>query len=146
MLKKQTLEDKITDYLKKVAELAELERHILDCVPDQLWQRYNNIKQEIPSDNSVIQKELREGKTTIEHEGHKIVVYDRTKTAPSADFLETAKELGHLESLVELGVITGIKINEDQIQRLEPNLQAIYSNLVNTFKITSIRWPKKADE
>lgn len=142
----KSIEDKITDYLNKVEELSGLEKYILECVPEQLWNRYNNLKEELPSDKSVLQKELKDGKQTVEHGGHKFVVYDRTTTAPSEEFLETAKELGHLEKLIDSGVITGIKVDEDQIQRLEPNLLAIYSNLIKEYKVTSIRWPKKADE
>ena len=58
----------------------------------------------------------------------------------------TAQDLGHLGTLVDLGVITGIKVNEDMIGRLDPELSGIYSNLVEKKQYTSLTWPKKADK
>ena len=141
-----SIESELEAYLLKVKELREIENAITESLPDQLWTRYTNLQKEIPSDKSVLQKKLREGKQTIEHDNIKFVVYNRNTTKLSEDFLPTARDLGHLEKLVDLGVITGIKINEDQIERLDPELQAIYGNLVDKVKTLAVRWPKKADK
>ena len=139
------IEDNIKKYLGKIQELRELERLIETELPEGLWKRYQNLKLEIPSDKSVLQKEIKDHKQTVEVDGIKFGLSKRSKTSIGKDFMLTAKDLGHLELLVDLGVVTDIKINEEQIERLEPELQAIYSNLVKKFEIPILRWPKKAD-
>lgn len=140
-----SVEDNIKDYLRKIEELKELEALIEQELPEGLWRRYNNLKMEIPSDKSVLQKQLKDGKTSVEVEGHRFSFSTRTKTAISKDFIHVAKDMGHLDDLVEMGVIKDFKVNEEQIQRLPVEMQAIYLDLINTFDISVLRWPKKAD-
>ena len=139
-------EEEIKKYLRKVEELKEIENLIEQELPEGLWRRYNNLKMEIPSDKSVLQKEIKEGKTSLNVEGVQFSFSTRTKSAVSKDFIHVARDLGHLDYLVDMDVIKDVKINIDQIQRLEPDMVAIYSDLINKFDISVLRWPKKADQ
>ena len=139
------LEDKIMNYRDKVQEVHDLLNEIQKVVPPALWDRYNQIKSELPSDKSVIMKEIKDGKETIECDGITFRVSQRSRTTIPEEFLHTARDLGHLDVLVDLGVITGIKVNEDQLQRIDPELAGIYSNLVKKVKTTALTWPKKVD-
>lgn len=140
-----SVEDKIKEYLRKTEELKELEALIEQELPEGLWRRYNNLKMELPSDKSVLQKDIKDGKTSVEVEGHKFGFSVRTKTEISKDFIHVAKNMGHLDTLVEMGVITDVKVNEDQIQRLPVEMQAIYLDLINTFDVSVLRWPSRLD-
>ena len=137
---------KIDTYLEKLEELKSLEQEIVEILPPQLWDRYQKLQLEIPSDKSVLQKEIKEGKTTIDHAGLSFKVSTRNRSTISPNFLSTARDLGHVDTLIDLGVITGIKINEDQIERLDPELAGIYGNLVSKTPTLALSWPKRADK
>lgn len=141
-----TVEDNILRYLDKVQELRRIEQEINDALPPQLWTRYHNLQLELESDKSVIQKEIKDVGKSVEVGGCLFKISTRTKVTVSPDLLETARDLGHLNTLVDMGVITKVTVNEDQINRLDPDLAAIYSGFVQEEPTTVLTWPKKADK
>lgn len=140
-----SIEDKIKQYLDKIDEYKEIEKLIVETLPEQVWTRYEQLKLELESDKSLIQKQIKEEKTSVEVDGHKFGLSTRSKTGIDPDFMHVAKELGHLDELIDMGVITDLKINADQIQRLDPEKLAIYQNLITESTYTVLRWPKRAD-
>ena len=140
------IEDKILEYRQKIKTLKELEQEITELLPDKLWENFHNLKAEIDSDKSIIQKDLKAGKESVQVDGIVFKVSTRTRTSIPDNFMFTALDLGHLDKLVDIGVITGVKVNEDMIERLPPELAGIYSNLVEKKEYKALTWPKKADK
>ena len=140
------IEEEIKQYRDKIQELLEIEQTITELLPEQLWDRYQKLQLEIPSDKSVLQKKIKDGKSTVETDGLVFKVSSRTRTQVPQEFMETAAELGHFEQLVDTGVITGLKINEDQLERVDPELAGIYKNLLKQQPYLVLTWPKKADK
>ena len=140
-----SIEDKVHEYRSKIKTLKELEQEIVELLPDALWNKYHNLKAEVESDKSVIQKEIKAGKQTVEVDGLRFKMSTRTRTSIPDSFMYTALDLGHLDTLVDIGVITGVKVNEDMIGRLSPEMAGIYSNLVERKEYSALTWPKKAD-
>lgn len=140
-----SIEEKVKNYRNKIAELKALEREIAETLPDQLWNAYHNLQKEIVSDKSVLQKQMKDGKQTIEVDGIKFKISTRTRTSIPDNFMYTALDLGHLPRLIDLGVITGVKVNEDMIQRLPEEMAGIYTQLIEKKPYQALTWPKKAD-
>lgn len=140
------IEQKIKTYRDKVQALKELEQEIVETLPEKLWDTYNNLKAELESDKSVIQKEIKDTGTSVEVDGMVFKVSNRERLSIPDSFMYTAADLGHVSKLIDLGVITGIKVNEDMLERLPPDLSAIYSNLVEKSSYRAVTWPKKADQ
>lgn len=138
-------EEKIIEYRNKIQKLKELEQEITELLPDKVWDMYHNLQAEILSDKSVIQKEIKAGKESIEVNGLYFKMSTRSRASIPDSFMYTALDLGHLDKLVDLGVITGVKVNEDMISRLPPELAGIYNNLVEKKEYVALTWPKKAD-
>ena len=141
-----SIEDKVLSYREKVEKLKALEKEITELLPDRVWDEYHNLQLEVASDKGVLQKKIKEGQQTVEVGSLVFKVSTRARTHIPDSFMYTAQDLGHLGTLVDLGVITGIKVNEDMIGRLDPELSGIYSNLVEKKQYTSLTWPKKADK
>ena len=141
-----TIEDKIKTYLEKVKALKEIEAEIQEIVPDYLLEQQEKLSQEVESDKSVIQKEIKSSGVGIEVEGLRFKMSTRTRSSVSPDFMYTAVELGHIEELIKIGLITDVKVNEDMIERLEPEMAGIYRNLIVKKPYQALTWPKKADK
>ena len=140
-----SIEEKVKNYRRKIQKLKELEQEITEILPDKVWDMYHNLKAEIVSDKSVIQKDIKAGKESVDVEGIYFKMSTRNRTSIPDSFMYTALDLGHLDRLVDLGVITGVKVNEDMIERLPPELAGIYSNLIERKEYLALTWPKKAD-
>ena len=136
---------RIQEYRKKIKKLQEMEQELIEVIGSDVWDMYHRLQQEIESDKSVIQKEIKAGKETVEVDGLKFKMSTRTRTSIPDKFMFTALDLGHLDKLVDLGVITGVKVNEDMIERLPPELSGIYGNLIEKTEYSALTWPKKAD-
>ena len=140
------IENDITEYRNKIKELKDLEKEIVDTLPEQLWDKYHLLKAEIESDKSVIQKKIKDGKESVSVDDMLFKVSTRTRTSIPDSFMYTALDLGHIETLIDIGVITGVKVNEDMVSRLDPEMAGIYSNLIEKKPYTALTWPKKADK
>lgn len=141
-----SIEEKIRNYRHKVQQLNALEQQVMEALPDHLWESYHNLKDEIESDKSVIQKSLKEQNESVEVDGLLFKLGSRTRTVIPESFMYTAQDLGHLDTLVDLGVITGVSVNDAMLERLPPELAGIYSNLVERKEYKSLTWPKGADK
>lgn len=139
------IEDRLKEYMNKVQELKQLRQEIQEHIPNELALKEEQLALEVESDKSVLQKQIKDGGDTVIVDGTYFKVSTRSKSAVSEEFLPTAKDLGHLEYLVEVGVITDVKVNEDMIQRLDPELAGIYSNLMVQKPYKALSWPKKVD-
>jgi len=135
------IENKIKEYTEKVKTLEEITKEIEETIPE-LIEMQKRLELEVASDKSVIQKELKDLGNPVEVDGHWFKMSTRTRSAVTDDFMYTALELGHLEHLIEVGAITGIKVNEDVISRLDPELAGIYSNLIQQKPYVALSWPK----
>lgn len=140
-----TIEDKIKAYLDKLESLRAIEQEIEELVPDYLREQREKLTQEIESDKSVIQKDIKDLGAGVEVDGLKFKLSTRTRSGVSPDFMHTAVELGHIEDLIKIGLITEVKVNEDMIERLDPEMAGIYRNLIIKKPYQAITWPKKAD-
>lgn len=141
-----TIEEKIRAYLEKVQSLKAIEKEIEDIVPDYLLEQQEKLTQEVESDKSLIQKDIKASGAGVEVDGIKFKVSTRTRSSVSPDFMYTAVELGHIEHLIEIGLITDVKVNEDMIERLDPEMAGIYRNLIVQKPYQALTWPKKADK
>ena len=141
-----TIEEKIKVYREKIKSLKAVEEEIADIVPDYLLEQQEKLSKEIESDKSVIQKEIKDFGSGVEVDGIKFKLSERTRSSVSPDFMYTAVELGHIGELIKLGLITDIKVNEDMIERLDPEMAGIYRNLIIKKPYKALTWPKKADK
>ena len=138
------IEDKIRTYAEKVKALKEITKEIEETIPE-LIEMQRRLAQEVASDKSVIQKELKDLGDTLEVDGHWFKMSTRTRSSVTDDFMFTALDLGHLELLIEAGAITWVKVNEDVISRLDPEVAGIYNNLIQKKPYKALTWPKGFD-
>ena len=138
------IEKKLLDYLENKEKLQAIEKEILEILPDNLWDKYCKLKAQLPSDKAVISSAIKKAGDSVSIGNHTIKIGSRNrKKVDGEGVLSTAMKLKHLETLIEYGVVTGVTVSEDQISRLDPELQAIYEGFVSKTPYTVLTWPKK---
>lgn len=137
-----SLQDRIKEHIETIKAMHALEELIKENLEEGLWENFERKQLEVASQKATLQTDIKKGGSTVEVEGFKFGVSTRSRDKVNLTaLLEECERAGNLQILLDTGVLT-YKVNPDQIDRLPPELAAVYKGFVVSSPYKALTWPK----
>ena len=137
-----SIEDQIKKHIETIQAMHALEELIRESLEEGLWDNFVRKQLEVASQKATLQTDIKKAGNTVQVDGFKFGVSTRSRDKVNLTALLTECErAGDLQILLDTGVLT-YKANPDQIDRLPPELAAVYKGFVVNTPYKALTWPK----